>query len=206
MSTFARITRHPESGLYELATHHDNYFGPHTYGVEFPSNGKVYPLDLVEKKQIYDFWKDDVLAAFKVLPPNSTEVEFLNEVERQYKARWKRDPLSGEGAAVKSATIPHKAPDEGSMPSHNCGLTGHIPAGSPTTSPSSPKTDAVTSGPGTGEVRVAQAKELRLIGTWVSENIDPNTEVPIGSPAEIVLGKVMRHVYERANELEENNG
>lgn len=56
------------------------------------------------------------------------------------------------------------------------------------------------------EVRVAQAKELRLIGTWVSENIDPNTEVPIGSPAEIVLGKVMRHVYERANELEENNG
>lgn len=151
MSTFARITRHPESGLYELATHHDNYFGPHTYGVEFPSNGKVYPLDLVEKKQIYDFWKDDVLAAFKVLPPNSTEVEFLNEVERQYKARWKRDPLSGEGAAVKSATIPHKAPDEGSMPSHNCGLTGHIPAGSPTTSPSSPKTDAVTSGPGTGE-------------------------------------------------------
>lgn len=48
-----------------------------------------------------------------------------------------------------------------------------------------------------------RAKELRDLGHWCAENIDPEEDVPTGSPAEIVFGKVMRELYARANVLED---
>lgn len=46
MSTYRKPTRNPETGVFELATWHDDYFGRHNYGVEF-SDGEVYdPRDI----------------------------------------------------------------------------------------------------------------------------------------------------------------
>lgn len=42
MSNFARITKHPTTGKFELASWLDNYFGPHKYGVHFPSDDFTY--------------------------------------------------------------------------------------------------------------------------------------------------------------------
>ena len=35
MSTYARSTRHPETGEFEPAIWHDDFFGSHHYGVQF---------------------------------------------------------------------------------------------------------------------------------------------------------------------------
>lgn len=43
MSTYKAITLHPLTGMPELATWHDDYYGQHEYGVEFPSDKKVFP-------------------------------------------------------------------------------------------------------------------------------------------------------------------
>lgn len=116
MSTYTRIARHPQTRKYEYATFIDDYFAPHIYGVHFESDDKVYPLELVDKAQIYDFWKDDVLAAFMVFlygkedqpyteERAEDELQFLNLIEEQYKARWRRDPETGEGATIHSAIL-----------------------------------------------------------------------------------------------------
>ena len=116
MSTYKKITKHPQSGIYEKATYRDDYFGPHIYGVEFESDGKVYPIEIVERQQIYDFWVDDVLNAFrKFLPTNNEKkkweseeeaiIDFLNMVQAEYTKRWADDPLTGHGATEKSVTV-----------------------------------------------------------------------------------------------------
>ena len=112
MSTYTSILKHPLTGVYELAQCIDDYYGPHEYGVKFPSDAKLlrtWPIERVEKAQIYDFWKDDVIEAFKVCAgvnpldlDNEHIVDFLNEIEHQYKLRWEKDPKSGDGATEKS--------------------------------------------------------------------------------------------------------
>lgn len=98
MSTYTEVARHPQTGLYEVAKFHDDYFGPRLYGVEFPSDGKVYPKDLVDKKHVYTFWVEDVKQAFEMLNGWEDLSDFLNYIEDEYKARWQRDPIGGEGA------------------------------------------------------------------------------------------------------------
>lgn len=44
MSTYFQETKHPETGKWERATWHDDFFGKHLYGVQFPSDGKVFDL------------------------------------------------------------------------------------------------------------------------------------------------------------------
>ncbi len=106
MSNYTKITRHPQTFGYELAEYCDDYFGPHLFGVKFASDGKVYPFEQVEKKQVYDLWLEDVLNAFGYWVGGSVsdtdKLEFLNQIQYQYKARWERDPLGGEGALEKS--------------------------------------------------------------------------------------------------------
>jgi len=108
VSTYKAITKHPQTGNYELAEWHDDYYGTHIYGVEF--HDKVYPADIVEQKKIYDFWVDDVVAAFKIKRPNRSDedteiINFLNEIQRQYERRWKDDPKTGNGATEKSKVL-----------------------------------------------------------------------------------------------------
>lgn len=102
MSSYKKITRHPNTGIYEEAFYIDDYFGPHIYGVRFDSDNKVYPTDLVEERQIDHFWAEDVLAAFRYVggfgANDKTVLLFLNQIEKEYKARWQRDPFGGEGA------------------------------------------------------------------------------------------------------------
>lgn len=101
MSTYKQVTRHPQTGVYEYATWHDDYFGPHVYGVEFPSDRKVYPIDLVNSKKIETFWANDIIGALNEwarFSERQTLSDFLNIVEEHYKARWERDPVGGEGA------------------------------------------------------------------------------------------------------------
>lgn len=112
MSSYTQITKHPQTGVYEKALWIDDYFSPHVYGVKFESDGKVYPVDIVEGKQIYDFWKDDVVNAyleeFEDEDPETQQqfvVDFLNRIQAQYVARWEEDPLTGNGASVKSKVV-----------------------------------------------------------------------------------------------------
>lgn len=102
MSSFAKITKHPNDGKYYLARWIDDYFAPHVYGVKFPEDDKVYPVDLVEARQVDNFWKNDVIAAFQYVSGfagnDDAVITFLNQIEKEYKARWKRDPFRGEGA------------------------------------------------------------------------------------------------------------
>lgn len=102
MSTYTKITRHPITKNYEVATFHDDYFGEHIYGVEFPSDGKVFPTEYVQPAQIENFWAEDVIMAFREYKDGIGEtdeevVEFLNLIEDEYKRRWERDPVGGEG-------------------------------------------------------------------------------------------------------------
>lgn len=108
MSTYNKITRHPQTGKWENALWIDDYFGHHIYGVEFKSDSKVYPIDLINSKDIKNFWAEDVKNAFCVYledpniknpyyMPNELSI-FLNLVEEEYKKRWKEDPLGGNGA------------------------------------------------------------------------------------------------------------
>lgn len=47
MSTYFQETKHPETGKWERATWHDDHFGKHLYGVQFPSDGKIFdPRDV----------------------------------------------------------------------------------------------------------------------------------------------------------------
>lgn len=104
MSTYSKVTRHPQTGKWELATWHDDYFGHHEYGVEFPSDKKVYPVDIVQPKQIKHYWADDVRAALQEIYHDYGiaagmsfqlfEVEFLDEIENAYKIRWKKTQLT----------------------------------------------------------------------------------------------------------------
>lgn len=112
MSNYKSITKHPQTGTYELAEWVDNYYGPHLYGCRFESDGKVYPRDLVERAQIYDFWIEDVIEAFKKITNWRNDepiVDLLNEIQNQYKLRWERDPETGEGATEKSRVVKRHA-------------------------------------------------------------------------------------------------
>lgn len=109
MSTFVRVTKHPQSKKYELATWVDDYFGSHIYGVHFKSDGKVYPTELVDKGEVKNFWVEDVKIGFlKFLEdndmteqPNEDLLDFLNYIQLAYNERWERDPLLGEGATMQ---------------------------------------------------------------------------------------------------------
>lgn len=102
MSNYINITKHPVTGVYEKAEYCDDYFGPHIYGVRFPSDEKVYPVEYVDQAQILTFWLTDVLNAYAYLQGfaanDDAVVTFLNQIQKEYKARWERDPIGGEGA------------------------------------------------------------------------------------------------------------
>lgn len=42
MSNFSRVTKNPRTGKFEEADWLDNHFGPHHYGIRFPSSGEVF--------------------------------------------------------------------------------------------------------------------------------------------------------------------
>ena len=100
MSTYSKITRHPQTGEYESATWIDDYFGHHVYGVMFKSDDKVYPVEMVEKAALKEFWAADVLNALREWRGFTEEeiLEFLTALNIVYKDRWNRDPEGGEGA------------------------------------------------------------------------------------------------------------
>lgn len=99
MSSYHKITRNPETGKYEKAFWIDDYFKPHVYGVKFPSTEKVYPVEYVEEAQLDHFWSADVLETLRNVGYNDELLlAFLDELQKVYKARWKRDPIGGEGA------------------------------------------------------------------------------------------------------------
>ncbi len=107
MSTYSRITKHPVTGVYEEALWIDDYFDHHIYGVKF-SDDKVYPTEMVHAKEVETFWVKDVQEALQKLLPdinNEVMIEFLNHVQDAYKARWKRDPIDGEGAVAWKRSI-----------------------------------------------------------------------------------------------------
>jgi len=100
MSNYSEITRHPLTGVYHVAEWTDDYFGPHRYGVRFPDDPVVYPAEQVAQKQLKEFWVADVLETLRATKVLNDEqiVAFFNDLNRSYKARWKRDPVGGEGA------------------------------------------------------------------------------------------------------------
>jgi hypothetical protein len=94
MSTYNKITKHPQTGIYEIATWRDDYYGPHLYGVEFKSDNKVYPSELVMSKEVRNLWYEDVIEAFKIMMlsdnpdvGNNDVVDFLNQIQQQYITR-----------------------------------------------------------------------------------------------------------------------
>lgn len=105
MSTYTSLTRHPITGKYSFAQWKDDYFGAHRYGVKFEEDPVVYPADQVHAAQLKEFWAEDVLKAVKVYSgltregtPEERVLKFLELLNKEYKARWKRDPVDGEGA------------------------------------------------------------------------------------------------------------
>lgn len=113
MSSYTKITRHPQTGAWEKAFWIDDYFGSHVYGVQFKSDNKVYPTDIVNKKNSQHFWAEDVKSAFELYLTHNGEasndayaylqselIVLLNLIEGAYKARWKRDSLEVEGATL----------------------------------------------------------------------------------------------------------
>lgn len=111
MSTFSKVTRHPQTGKWEMARWIDDYYAHHVYGVHFNSDDKTYPTEQVDKAQITDFWVQDVVMAcfafFNDEPEEKHQkvADFLNEIQREYNERWKRDPATGEGATDKSVVV-----------------------------------------------------------------------------------------------------
>lgn len=104
MSNYTKITRHPQMKHYEVAEYLDDYFGHHLYGVKF-ADGKVYPIDQVERTQLQEFWAEDVIAAFRSyihtysgVVAEQDVLNFLGRLDQAYHNRWKRDPHGGEGA------------------------------------------------------------------------------------------------------------
>lgn len=111
MSSYAKITKHPTTGEYALARWIDDYFAPHYYGVKFPDDDKVYPAEFVSERQIHDFWAEDVINAYKYVSGfegnDQAVITFLNQIEKEYKERWRRDPLTGGGATeLQRAEMP----------------------------------------------------------------------------------------------------
>lgn len=105
MSTYKKVARHPNTGKWERATFHDDYFAPHVYGVEFPSDGKVYTIEMLEKTELKEFWADDVIEAFSIFMndyvgeyDHKDLITFLDNIDIQYHARWRDDPQGGGGA------------------------------------------------------------------------------------------------------------
>lgn len=104
MSTYTKITRHPLTGEFAMATWRDDYFGPHLYGVEFPADSVVYPSEQVSNSQLETLWFDDVtqgLRNYLLGDPQEVEekiLKILEKINEAYKDRWKRDPVLGEGA------------------------------------------------------------------------------------------------------------
>lgn len=49
MSSFFRMTKRPDTGTIEYAEWLDGHFGPHRYGVRFPSDGKIYHENLIRE-------------------------------------------------------------------------------------------------------------------------------------------------------------
>jgi hypothetical protein len=47
MSNFNSLTRHPVTGIFEIADWLDDHFGKHRYGVKFPSDGLIFPEEEV---------------------------------------------------------------------------------------------------------------------------------------------------------------
>lgn len=90
MSNFMRRTRHPETGLMEDATWHDDFFGPHIYGVSFPY-GRMYCEDEHEwefEPQVEP--QQDRPAREPVRQPERQPVR--QRVERQERARERLQP------------------------------------------------------------------------------------------------------------------
>lgn len=99
MSTYSRITRHPLTAEYSIAEWRDDYFGPHRYGVKFAGDDVVYPADQVNNAQLKEFWVQDVLQTLRDMGHTEDQIIlFLRQLQKVYKARWKRDPIGGEGA------------------------------------------------------------------------------------------------------------
>ena len=46
MSSYIKLTKHPETGKWEQAYWLDNYYAPHHYGVRFP-DGKMYDPETI---------------------------------------------------------------------------------------------------------------------------------------------------------------
>lgn len=110
MSTYNRITQHPNTKRWEMATWYDDYFAPHVYGVSFPNDTVIYTTEMVSDKELKEFWADDVIAAIREyvtdderdtsqIHTDSLILDFLDRIEKAYKKRWKEDPTSGHGAA-----------------------------------------------------------------------------------------------------------
>jgi hypothetical protein len=117
MSTFPRVTKHPITGKYEKAMWIDDYFGQHIYGVQFQSDDKVWPTELVDNNEPKNFWVEDVKVAFLDYLKNTgckafhdPEVEltkFLNFIQYAYKERWADDPIGGRGATLDDCEDSH---------------------------------------------------------------------------------------------------
>lgn len=100
MSSYSKITRHPQTLQWEVAQYMDDYFGPHIYGVFFPSDQKTYPIELVEKMQLKEFWAADVFDALRSgfgFDDNKI-LKFIDCLQTAYKDRWNADPIEGGGA------------------------------------------------------------------------------------------------------------
>ena len=103
MSTYSKITRHPQTGQYESATWIDDYFGHHVYGVLFESDDKIYPTDIVNRAELKHFWAADVIKAVREFSNFDTDqdvLDFLDILNDVYKKRWEDDPLYGDGATM----------------------------------------------------------------------------------------------------------
>jgi hypothetical protein len=50
MSNFIKQTKNPMTGRWENAEWLDDHFGPHRYGVRFPSSGEIFPAELYKLK------------------------------------------------------------------------------------------------------------------------------------------------------------
>lgn len=98
MSTFQQMTKHPETGEWELATWHDDYFGRHKYGVEFPSEGtEVINVDEVGGLDTRDMTPEDVKKWGSVVwypVPEPESKVFIEENVSQSGAFSSYDPVS----------------------------------------------------------------------------------------------------------------
>ena len=85
MSNYSAPTRHPVTGVIEMADWLDDHDGKHRYGVRFPSDGKIYggkecvevrPQDIVARLRIFAKFDPDQAEA-------ADEIERLREALRR---------------------------------------------------------------------------------------------------------------------------